>query len=131
MVLSVDLPNKFAEYIQIKEHYYHNLQEVLSKGEYGKASEYLWGVVAQSIKALALLYKTQLGTHPSIKRFVRQVSTEIEDSEYYSLFLLIEKLHVNFYDEIIEPGEFQIYLNHAKKFLDKTQNLTDKKLGKT
>ena len=127
-MLSLDLNSKFAEYIKTSEHYFNNLKDVLSKNEYRKASEYLWGTIAQLIKALAYLYGIPLGSHKSIKIFIREIATEKNDEEYFKSFLFLEKLHVNFYDEIIEPEEFQIYLKSANNFLNKTNRLITKKL---
>ena len=119
---------QFIEYIQTRDHYYKNMEKTLRKGEHRKASELLWGAITQSIKALALLSSIMIWKHGFFKKYTRQVSEEMGDTEYYILFESLEKLHTNFYDEKIDPLDFPIYLEKAKKFLEKTQNFIDAKL---
>ena len=122
--------NVFSGYVKTRDHYYENMMETFSKGEYRKASEFLWGAVTQSIKALAVLPPSpkEIRRHDEFFDFTKGVSKETRDKEYHELFLDLNALHRNFYDEIIPEDSFLIYLEKAKNFLKKTQNLIDEKL---
>jgi hypothetical protein len=110
------------------DHYYSNMTEMYSQGEYRKASELLWGALTQSIKALASLYSIKIYSHKFFKIFIKRISREIGDIEYYHLFLFLGRLHENFYDEKIDPEDSRIYIEKATIFLDKTKVLISKRL---
>ena len=126
----MDLNNKFFEYIQTRDHYYHNMEITLGKGEYRKSSKLLWGAITQSIKALASLPPSprEITRHNDFFDFTGDTAKETRDAGYYELFVGLNALHKNFYDEIIPENSFLFYLKNAKKFLQKTQDLIDKKL---
>lgn len=118
----------FSEYIDTRNHYYKNMEKTVNKGEYRKASELLWGAVTQSIKALASLSGIIISQHKFFRTYTRDVARETRDTEYHELFLTLETLHRNFYDEKIDPVDFPLYLEKANKFLEKTEQLIQKKL---
>ena len=120
--------NIFSKYIDTRNHYYKNMEQTVNKEEYRKASELLWGAVTQSIKALASLSGIMISQHKFFRTYTRDVAREIGDIEYHELFLTLETLHRNFYDEKIDPIDFPLYLEKANKFLEKTEQLIQKKL---
>ena len=122
--------NIFFRYISTRDHYYKNMEESLAKGEYRKASELLWGAITQAIKALASLPPSpkEIHTHKEFFLFVKEVSRETADEEYFTLFNELNALHKNFYDEIFPSESFPIFLRKAKIFLEKTDELIKRKL---
>jgi len=119
-----DPKDKAHEYLNNRDKYFINAQEFASKGEFRKASEFLWGAVALQIKLLALVKKNiGLGRHEDLRRFIRELSKEFGDEEIRKSFEVLEKLHINFYDEIISPEDFEFYLREAIKFMKRLDDL--------
>ncbi len=118
------LEKKVHEYISNRDQYFFNAQEFASRGEFRKASEFLWGAVALQIKLLALVKKNiGLGRHEDFRRFIRELSKELKDVEIRKSFEILEKLHINFYDEVISSEDFEFYLKEAIKFMKKLDDL--------
>ena len=119
-----DPKQKVHEYLSNRDQYFINAQEFASKGEFKKASEFLWGAVALQIKLLALVKKNiRLGRHEDLRRFIRELSKELGDEEIRKSFEVLEKLHINFYDEIISPEDFEFYFKEAIKFMKRLEDL--------
>ncbi len=121
--------NKVKEYLKARDEYYKNALELIEKGELRKASELLWGAVAQSIKALAATRQIRIDTHAKFFDFMREVAKEIKDEELYKKFLFLRDLHRNFYEETIAPQDFEIYLKEATAFMKKIEKLI-RRVGK-
>lgn len=119
-----DIKRKVHEYINNRDLYFINAQEFAGKGELRKASEFLWGAVVLQIKLLALVKKNiGLGRHEDLRRFVRELSKELGDADLRRSFEILEKLHINFYDEIIPDEDFEFYLREAIRFISKLKNI--------
>ena len=88
----------------------------------------LWGTVAQTIKALAILYDQRLGTHRSITEFMRRLSIDKKDMELFSLYESTEKFHVNFYDEILDHDEIFHHIEILKEFLKRMDKLIEERI---
>ncbi len=116
--------SKLLEYLNTRDKYLSNALKLAGEGETRKASELLWGAVALQIKLLALAKKNlKLATHKELRRFMRELAKELGDPELYKTFQLVEKLHTNFYDEILDPEDFKLYLEEALKLLRKLDQL--------
>ena len=119
--------NIFEQYIQMRDHYYKNMEKLIQEEEFRKASELLWGAITQAIKALASLSGIEIRSHGFFRRYTRNVSRETSNYEYHQLFLFLEDLHKNFYDEEIEPIDFPIFIEKANKFLQINDDLIQQK----
>ncbi|MFO7881009.1 MAG: PaREP1 family protein [Kosmotogaceae bacterium] len=123
-----NVENVFADYSRMSDQYYENMVEVYHRGEYRKASELLWGAISQLIKALAALYGKRITAHSDFFPFVKQISKEIKNPDYYELFLFVHNLHKNFYDQMFPNEDFIIYLQNADHFIIKTREYIEKRL---
>ena len=119
----------FYNYQKTKDHYFTNGQKMMQERNLRKASELFWGAITQSIKALASLSETSFRSHNDIRNYMREVKNEIKDEEIYTLFLSLEDLHRNFYDETIPQEDFPIYYKKVTLFLDKIDKLISNKLN--
>ncbi len=129
MKKSLDMnQSNFHKYISTRDHYFHNMESSLKKKNYRKASELLWGAITQAIKALASLSNITIRSHNFFRTYTREIAKEINDSEYHELFLNLQILHQNFYDEQFDPVDFPIYHRKALLFLEKNDELIKKKL---
>jgi len=124
--MSASKLNRVQTYLKRRDEYYVNALKSASKGEFSKASEFLWGAITQSLKALAAVNGIGLGKHKQFFEFMRQISKELRDEELYKSFLFLRKLHINFYEEVIDPQDFQIYLKEAKLFMQKIDEIIKK-----
>ena len=78
--------------------YMENGQLMLNKREAGKASELLWGGVAQALEALAKSRNMpRFSRHHSLRYFAGVISRETGDSSINNVFYQAEALHKNFY----------------------------------
>ena len=123
--------NKLLEYLNARDKYLLNALELARKGELRKASEFLWGAVVLQIKLLALAVKNlRLATHRDIRLFMRELAKEVGDPELYKSFQLVERLHVNFYDEVLDSEDFNLHLQEAIRLLKKLEELLKHRLHK-
>ena len=76
----------------------HNALEYLRAGQLEKSSEFLWGSMAQAVKAVAALREITLPTHGAIWEFTRQLCQELGDSTLFDAFKDANRLHANFYE---------------------------------
>ena len=77
--------------------YMSNGQLMLNNREAGKASELLWGGVAQAFEALAESRNIRLSRHRSLRWFAGEVSRETGDRSINGIFYQAQALHDNFY----------------------------------
>lgn len=111
-------------YIKMRDYYLENARIAISKKEWRKASELLWGAITQSIKAVGSCKGISIVRHRDFFSFVKEITKETNDEEYYSLFLDLNGLHINFYDEVIPPEELlERYYPKAISFIEKLNNL--------
>jgi len=113
-------------YIKIRDEYFANAEMFAGKGEYRKASELLWGAIAQTIKALAIKRGLIIENHRQFFDYMRGLAKETRDVELYKTFLFLNDLHKNFYDEKIRPEDFNIYLKEAYQFIVKLNTIMEK-----
>jgi len=115
---------KVQEYLKTRDRYLLNAFKSASEREFRKASEFLWGAVALEIKLFALIKKSRaLAKHEDLRDFVRMLAKEAGVPEIYEAFQLIERLHVNFYDEVLDPRDFELYLKKALWFINKLEEM--------
>ena len=120
--------NKAQRHVRRRDDYYNNALKYAATGKFPKASEFLWGAVTQSLKALAATRDINIASHAAFFSFTRDISKELEDEEFHKSFLFLNTLHKNFYDEVIDPKDFQMYHKEAESFLRKIEEIA-KKIG--
>ena len=117
-----------SRFLKMRDRYLCNVEETIKKEEWRKASELLWGAITQEIKALGSASNIYIGKHGEFFDFVRDVGRETNDNELYLLFLDLNALHKNFYDETIPSQDFPIYYEKAYLFLRKIDGVMKKVL---
>lgn len=76
----------------------HNAFVHLDEGQLEKASEFLWGCMAQAIKAVAALKGIELPTHAAIWEFMTRLCKDLGDPTLFEAFRDANRLHSNFYE---------------------------------
>ncbi|MHC1585368.1 MAG: PaREP1 family protein [Candidatus Syntropharchaeia archaeon] len=112
-----------SNYAKTRDKYLTNAEKFAGRGEFRKASELLWGAIAQEIKTVAARAGKRLGRHKDLKNFIKTLSKEVENPKLYKSFLFLETLHVNFYDEVIELSDFEVYAKEAYQFIKKLEEI--------
>lgn len=79
-------------------HYLENALVMLNDQEAAKASEFLWGGVAQALHAVAASRNVHLSNHRSLRWFVSTLARELNDRTLLDGFRQAEALHSNFHE---------------------------------
>lgn len=86
------------KYIKASLHYMENALLMLRNKDAGKASELLWGSMAEALQAVAASRGKHLANHRSLHWFVAQLGKELEDKDLVAAFYQAEALHSNFHE---------------------------------
>jgi len=118
-------------YLVNADHYYKNSQETLSKKEYGKAGELLWGAIAESIKALYLGETGKpIDSHNQIRDFLNRLSTMYNKDVLDKWKRSVNNLHVNFYETYLDESTFLEYYEDGEQLVAFIQSQLIKKKKK-
>lgn len=114
------------DFLKQRDHYLHNAGHYLSTKDYRKASEFLWGALTQTIKAVAATKGIRIRSHIGFKEYMSDVSIELKDKSLWTDFIALQRLHNNFYDEQLSPADVQVLATLLKSYLDKLDSLIKK-----
>jgi len=98
----LDAKAKVKKYAVQSQHYLLNASKFIDAGDSEKASEFLWGSLAEALKAVALSRGIPLKKHREIWNYVESLPKELEDKSIYDAFLHANFLHTNFYESELE-----------------------------
>lgn len=113
------MPEKYAAQ---SIHYLENALESIQAGEVEKASEFLWGSLAQALKAVAASKEIELRTHWNITDYAKDLAKQQGDKSIYDVFGHASYLHSNFYEAKLRMEDVQIY---AEEIRDMVRKLLD------
>ena len=85
--------------------YLANAAATLRQRRPEKASEFLWGAMAQALKAVAAVKEIQLRSHRQIRQFARDTAKELQNEELLRTYAIAETLHSNFYEGVFDIPE--------------------------
>jgi hypothetical protein len=85
-------------YVTRSQEYLQNAYVALEQNELEKASEFLWGSMAQAIKAFAAFKGEHLPSHAAIWKYVTELSRELGNPALFDAFRDADSLHKNFYE---------------------------------
>lgn len=94
----MEAKEKIKRYKQQSIHYFENATKFIDKGDAEKASEFLWGSVAQALKAVAANKNIWLRSHSQIKNYALTLARELQDDSIWHTFIYAQSLHSNFYE---------------------------------
>jgi hypothetical protein len=90
--------DRVRAYRSVAIHYMRNAHEFLSRRDFANASEFLWGAVSQSVKAVAALQGGELRQHRQLWDFARELARELDDPDLFQNFRQANSMHSNFYE---------------------------------
>ncbi len=100
-------------------HYIENAINCIETGDAQKASDFLWGSVAEALKAVAEVKGIELRSHKSIRDYARELAKEEKDPTIFDVFRKAESLHRNFYELGTELEEVYILSGEVRALVDK------------
>ena len=110
-------------YVALNGKYMRDARELLDKGDYPQASEKLWGVAAQAIKAVAASRRWRHSSHRDLRTIISRLRQETGDAEYLPLFSAAESLHANFYEDFLAPDDVKFYAEQVYRLIEKLRPL--------
>jgi len=75
-----------------------NAAASIRKGDIGKASEFLWGSMAEAVKAVAASKGITFYSHRRLKEYASELARELQDKSIFDTFAHANSLHSNFYE---------------------------------
>lgn len=115
-------------YFSRSQEYWKQAKEFLKQRHFLKVSELAWGSMVQMAHALAVKQGVKLRRHVDIKRYIYNIASRLGDKEMAELFDKAEKLHVNFYHEILEEVEVKESFAAVQRLLEKIGQLLVKEV---
>lgn len=118
---------KVRNYVTASLHYLENALLMVSQGDAGKASELLWGSVAEAVQALATSHDKQLSSHRSLHWFIGYLSRELNDQSIAEAFYIAENLHHKGFHEVeLDIRDVALVVEPIRKLVTKLLDLVPK-----
>ena len=96
--LELDTKKRVKRYKTQSIHYFENALKFIEVGDTEKASEFLWGSMAQALKATAASKDIQLRSHKDIRDYALELARVLPDESIRHTFNNAQSLHSNFYE---------------------------------
>lgn len=126
----MDERTKVEKYAAQSLHYLKNASKFIDEGNTEKASEFLWGSMAQALKAVAATNGIYFRSHALLWNYAESLAKERGDKSIYDAFSHANSLHKNFYEADIKLKDVRIMGEEIREVVGKLLNLiTDKKQG--
>jgi len=119
----VEIKEKTQKYKAQSIHYIENAFVSMEAGNVEKASEFLWGSMAEAIKAIAASRGRELRKHWEIGEYARELAKQLEDEAIYDVFGNASYLHTNFYEVELTIEEVYTYATRIKVIVGKLLSL--------
>jgi len=103
--------------------YLKNASKFVDAGNVEKASEFLWGSMAQALKAVAASKGIYLRNHRQIWSYAEGLAKELEDNTIYAAFVQANFLHTNFYECELEMKDVRRMAEEIKVAVGKLLKL--------
>jgi len=94
------------------DHYFGNALTSIQAGDAEKASEFLWGSMAEALKAMAASEGRELNSHGEIRNYARELAKKHNDMSIWDVYGIANSLHGNFYEAGLSLEEVQ---THAER----------------
>jgi len=98
----LDTKGEVKKYVNQSLHYLKNASESIDAGNSDKAGEFLWGSMAEALKAVAASREIVLKNHRQIWNYTETLTKELGDKSIYDAFIHANYLHTNFYESELE-----------------------------
>jgi hypothetical protein len=99
--------------------YVLNAGKAFAEREYEKAGEFLWGGMADALKAHAATNHRQIKRHWDIGDYAIELSKSMPEPDLYNVFFKVQSLHSNFYEADLKPAVVEGILRDATPMIGK------------
>ena len=90
-----------------------------SQQNLAKASEFLWGAIAEAVKSIFALADKRLGSHREIINALRETVLKEEVEKKREYIRCANQLHINFYEGYVDKIEFLSLSQTAYELISK------------
>jgi len=119
----LDAKAKVKKYVVQSHRYLRNAARFIDAGDLDKASEFLWGSMAEALKAVALSKGRELKHHREIGNYARELAKQLEDEAIWDVFGNASYLHTNFYEAELTIDEVYAHATRIKTVVGKLLSL--------
>lgn len=124
-----EVVQKTEFYLNLSSRYLSNAFEELNKGEGEKASEFLWGSVAEALKAFFMARKgLEIKSHGEFWNIARELEREFPGEGIYTLFREANSLHSNFYEAKLKVKDIESSFEQLRLFLSRFYEIVRREL---
>lgn len=95
-------------------HYFENALSSIQASDTEKAGEFLWGSLAQALKAVAASERRELNTHGDIRRYAAELAKKHNDVSIWDVYGIANSLHGNFYEAGLSLEEVQTHADRIR-----------------
>lgn len=106
-------------------HYLKNALHFIEVVDAEKASEFLWGSIAEALKAVAASKGIQLKSHKDLRNYAMELAKVFQDESIRNTFLHAQSLHSNFYETGLLMEDVAICADDIRATLTKLFELID------
>jgi len=122
----LDAKAKVEKYAGQSRHYLLNASKFIDAGDSEKASEFLWGSMAQAIKAVVAAKGATFRKHRFLWVYAESLAKELEDKSIYDSFVHAYSLHSNFYESDLELKDVRRIAEDVRTTVGKLLSLIPK-----
>lgn len=94
----MEIKERIRKYRAQSAHYLENAFIAIEAGNSEKASEFLWGSMAQALKAVAASKEIQIRSHKQLRDYAVELAKALQDDDIRHAFNNAQSLHSNFYE---------------------------------
>ena len=106
-------------------HYLENAFKSMGAGDAEKAGEFLWGSLAEALKAVAASKGIKLKAHWEIADYARDVAKQLGDKSILDAYRDASYLHSNFYEAGLRIEDVDVYAEDIRKAVGKLLSLIE------
>ena len=119
----MDAKARVEKYAGQSRHFLLNASKFIDAGDSEKASEFLWGSMAQAIKAVVAAKGVTFRKHRLLWEYAESLTKELEDKSIYDSFVHAYSLHSNFYESDLELKDVRRIAEDVRTTVGKLLNL--------
>ncbi len=112
-------------YREASRHLLAQAHDEFDAGDLRQASEKAWGAAAQIVKAAAQLRGWDYTSHRGLFVTVNQLADETRDQELHDLFMFVNGLHSNFYENAFSVDKVARNMVKTEEFIAKIDAILD------
>lgn len=94
--------------------YFENALSSIEAGDAEKAGEFVWGSMAEALKAVAAKKEIRLWRHQDIDDYAKSLAKELGEEEISKAHGLASSLHSNFYEAGLRIEDVRLRLDQIK-----------------